>query len=131
MNSVILIGRLTRDPEVRYTAETQLAVAKFSLAIDDGYGEKKKTNFPNIVAFGKTAESCEKFISKGKLVCVQGKLQTGSYKNKEGVTVYTTDVVAERVEFLEWGDKGEHSSPKMESGIPDGFQAIEDDDIPF
>ena len=131
MNSVVLIGRLTRDPEVRYTAETQLAVARFSLAIDDGYGEKKRTNFPNIVAFGKTAESCEKFISKGKLVCVQGKIQTGSYKNKEGVTVYTTDVVADRVEFLEWGDKGENSSPKTESGIPDGFQAIEDDDIPF
>ena len=131
MNSVVLIGRLTRDPEVRYTAETQLAVAKFSLAIDDGYGEKKKTNFPSIVTFGKTAESCEKFLAKGRLVCVQGKLQTGSYKNKEGVTVYTTDVVAERVEFLEWGDKGESSSPKIESGIPDGFQAIEDDDIPF
>ena len=131
MNSVVLIGRLTRDPEVRYTAETQLAVARFSLAIDDGYGEKKRTNFPNIVAFGKTAESCEKFISKGKLVCVQGKIQTGSYKNKEGVTVYTTDVVADRVEFLEWGDKGENSSPKTEPGIPDGFQAIEDDDIPF
>ena len=62
MNSVLLIGRLTRDPEVRYTAETQLAVAKFSLAIDDGYGEKKKTNFPSIVTFGKTAESCEKFL---------------------------------------------------------------------
>lgn len=131
MNSVVLIGRLTRDPEVRYTAETQLAVAKFSLAIDDGYGEKKKTNFPSIVAFGKTAESCEKFLAKGRLVCVQGKLQTGNYKNKEGVTVYTTDVVADRVEFLEWGDKSESSSPKIESGIPDGFQAIEDDDIPF
>lgn len=131
MNSVVLIGRLTRDPEVRYTAETQLAVAKFSLAIDDGYGEKKKTNFPNIVAFGKTAESCEKFLSKGRLVCVQGKLQTGSYKNKEGATVYTTDVVADRVEFLEWGDKGESAAPRIDAGIPDGFQAIDDDDIPF
>lgn len=127
----MLIGRLTRDPEVRYTAETQLAVAKFSLAIDDGYGEKKKTNFPNIVAFGKTAESCEKYLSKGKLVCVQGKLQTGSYKNKEGATVYTTDVVADRVEFLEWGDKNESSAPRIDAGIPDGFQAIDDDDIPF
>jgi len=127
----VLIGRLTRDPEVRYTAETQLAVAKFSLAIDDGYGEKKKTNFPNIVAFGKTAESCEKYLSKGKLVCVQGKLQTGSYKNKEGATVYTTDVVADRVEFLEWGDKNESSAPRIDAGIPDGFQAIDDDDIPF
>jgi single-strand DNA-binding protein len=131
MNSVLLIGRLTKDPEVRYTAETQLAVARFSLAIDDGYGEKKRTNFPNIVAFGKTAESCEKFLSKGKLVAVQGKIQTGSYKNKEGATVYTTDVVADRVEFLEWGDKSESSTPKVQAGIPDGFQAIEDDDIPF
>jgi len=127
MNSVVLIGRLTRDPEVRYTAETQLAVAKFSLAIDDGYGEKKKTNFPSIVAFGKTAESCEKYLSKGKLTCVQGKLQTGSYKNKEGATVYTTDVVADRVEFLEWGEKKEGQI----NSAPEGFTATDDDDVLF
>lgn len=130
MNNVCLIGRLTRDPEVKYTAESQMAVAKFSLAIDDGYGEKKKTNFPSIVAFGKTAESCEKFLSKGKLVCIQGKLQTGKYKNKEGATVYTTDVVADRVEFLEWGDKKEGSA-QQDPQIPDGFEAVDDDDILF
>jgi len=133
MNSVLLIGRLTRDPEVRYTAETQMAVATFSLAIDrqQREGKEKQTDFPRITVFGKTAENCEKFLSKGKLVGVQGRLQTGSYKNKEGVTVYTTDVVADRVEFLEWGDKSENSSPKIQAGIPEGFQAIEDDDIPF
>lgn len=133
MNSVVLIGRLTRDPEVRYTPESQMAVATFTIAIDrmQRAGKEKQTDFPRITVFGKTAENCEKFMSKGKLVGVQGRLQTGSYKNKEGVTVYTTDVVADRVEFLEWGDKSENSSPKGESGIPDGFQAIEDDDIPF
>ncbi|MBK5246930.1 MAG: single-stranded DNA-binding protein [Peptostreptococcaceae bacterium] len=133
MNSVVLIGRLTRDPEVRYTPESQMAVATFTIAIDrmQRAGKEKQTDFPRITVFGKTAENCEKFLTKGKLVGVQGRLQTGSYKNKEGVTVYTTDVVADRVEFLEWGDKSENSSPKVESGIPDGFQAIEDDDIPF
>jgi len=133
MNSVVLIGRLTRDPEVRYTPESQMAVATFTVAIDrmQRAGKEKQTDFPRITVFGKTAENCEKFLTKGKLVGVQGRLQTGSYKNKEGVTVYTTDVVADRVEFLEWGDKSENSSPKIESGIPDGFQAIEDDDIPF
>lgn len=133
MNSVVLIGRLTRDPEVRYTPESQMAVATFTIAIDrmQRAGKEKQTDFPRITVFGKSAENCERFLSKGKLVGVQGRLQTGSYKNKEGVTVYTTDVVADRVEFLEWGDKSESSSPKIESGIPDGFQAIEDDDIPF
>ena len=133
MNSVVLIGRLTRDPEVRYTPESQMAVATFTIAIDrmQRAGKEKQTDFPRITVFGKTAENCEKFLTKGRLVGVQGRLQTGSYKNKEGVTVYTTDVVADRVEFLEWGDKSENSSPKVESGIPDGFKAIEDDDIPF
>ena len=96
MNSVVLIGRLTRDPELRYT--------------------------------------CEKFLAKGRLVGVQGRLQTGSYTNKDGVTVYTTDVVADRVEFLEWGDRGQGSSSSSQSSriddAPTGFSAI-DEDIPF
>lgn len=133
MNSVVLIGRLTRDPEVRYTSETQLAVASFSVAIDrlQAAGKEKQTDFPRVIAFGKTAELCERFLTKGKLVAVQGRIQTGSYKNKEGATVYTTEVVADRVEFLEWGEKGEGSVSRGPAGIPDGFQAIDDDDIPF
>ena len=139
MNNVSLIGRLTRDPEVRYTAGTQMAVAKFTVAIDDGFGEKKRTNFIPVTVFGKTAENCEKYLAKGRLVGVQGKIQTGSYTNKDGATVYTTDVVADRVEFLEWGDRNERSSaPRQSAGsgmggfdaAPEGFSAI-DEDIPF
>ena len=82
MNNVTLIGRLTRDPDVRYTSSTQMAVARFSIAINrptrkDG---TEQTDFPNIVAFGKTAELCEKFLVKGRLVGIQGRIQTGSYE---------------------------------------------------
>ena len=107
MNSVVLIGRLTRDPETRYTSGSQMAVCSFTIAIDrvTRQGEEKKTDFPRITVFGKQAENCERFLKKGRLVGVQGRLQTGSYTNKDGATVYTTDVVADRVEFLEWGDR--------------------------
>lgn len=139
MNSVVLIGRLTRDPELRYVPNSELAIATFSVAIDrpTREGKEKQTDFPRVTVFGRQAENCEKFLEKGRLVGVQGRIQTGSYKNKDGVTVYTTDVVADRVEFLEWGDKkdtGESRNTrdtKPEAGVPDGFQALEDDDIPF
>ena len=143
MNSVVLIGRLTRDPEVRYTSESQMAVATFTVAIDRPVraGKEKQTDFPRVTVFGKQAENCERFLSKGRLVGVQGRIQTGSYTNRDGQTVYTTDVVADRVEFLEWGDRNEQRSErpaaqapspqKDDMGIPDGFQAIEDEDIPF
>ena len=144
MNSVVLIGRLTRDPEVRYISETQMAVATFTLAIDRPArsGQEKKTDFPRVTVFGRQAENCERFLVKGRLVGIQGRIQTGSYTNNNGQTVYTTDVVADRVEFLEWGDKaGGHfktraqqeafSEANANMGIPEGFQAIQDDDIPF
>ncbi len=147
MNSVILIGRLTRDPEVRYTAGTQMAVANFTVAVDRPIraGGEKQTDFPRITVFGKQAENCEKYLAKGRLVCVQGRIQTGSYKNKDGVTVYTTDVVADRVEFLEWGDRAQSSGSSRQNtssssyqrpaddfddDMPDSFQAI-DEDVPF
>lgn len=133
MNNVVLIGRLTRDPEVRYVPDSQMAVASFTIAVDrvQGAGREKKADFPRITAFGKTAELCERFLVKGRLVAVQGRIQTGSYTNKEGVTVYTTDVVADRVQFLEWGDREGSSSSKAQTAVPEGFQAIDDDDIPF
>lgn len=142
MNNVTLIGRLTRDPEVRYTSGSQMAVARFSVAIDRPVkqGQDKQTDFPSIVVFGKQAENCERYLSKGKLVGIEGRIQTGSYTNKDGNKVYTTDVVASRVEFLEWGDSRNNSGnnnsaaaapPPMDDGIPAGFQAIDEDDIPF
>lgn len=128
MNNVVLIGRLTRDPEVRYTPE-QMAVARFTLAIDRpvGKGKEKQTDFPTVVVFGKQAENCEKYISKGRLVAVQGRIQTGSYTNKDGVKVYTTDVVANNVEFL---DKGDRTEVAQDPSIPEGFSAL-DEGIPF
>ena len=140
MNNVVLIGRLTRDPELRYIPESQNAVATFTIAVDRPFSKEKQADFIRITVFGKAAENCERYLIKGRLVAVQGRIQTGSYKNKEGATVYTTDVVADRVEFLEWGDKGnpgspsgfERQDPKGDFGIPEGFQALDDeDDIPF
>jgi len=143
MNNVVLIGRLTKDPELRYIPESQNAVATFTLAVDRP-GKEKKADFPKITVFGKQAENCERFITKGRLVAVQGRIQTGSYKNKNGDTVYTTDVIADRVEFLEWGEKQFNyedenqdipygkSDNKKPPDIPEGFAALEDDDdIPF
>ena len=108
MNSVQLIGRLTKDPEMRYTAG-QMAVCNFTIAIDrpTRQGEEKKTDYPRVTVFGKQAENCDGFLKKGRLVGVQGRLATGSYQDKNGNTVYTTDVNADRVEFLEWGEKAE------------------------
>ena len=134
MNSVVLIGRLTRDPEMRYTTGTQMAVATMTIAIDRPVkaGGEKHTDFPRVIVFGKQAENCEKFLAKGRLVGVQGSLQTGSYTDKEGKTVYTTDVIANRVEFLEWGDRQEATATtdQQPSDAPSGFSAI-DEDIPF
>ena len=143
MNNVVLIGRLTRDPELKYiNGENPLAVATFTVAIDrpTRAGQEKKTDFPRVQVFGRIAENCDKFLSKGRLVGIQGRLQTGSYTNKEGVTVYTTDVVAERVEFLEWRDKKSHNTQGEEVSknanedaqeMPEGFQEVKDEDIPF
>lgn len=131
MNNVVLIGRLTKDPEVRRVDE-KMIIATFSLAIDrpvkkDG---EKKTDFPRVTVFGRQAESCEKYLAKGMLVGIQGSIQTGSYTNKDGQTVYTTGVVANRVKFLEWKKQGE-GQPQGGDGIPEGFAPITDDDIPF
>ncbi len=137
MNSVVLIGRLTRDPETRYTSGSQMAVTTFSIAIDriTKQGEEKKTDYPRITVFGKQAENCERFLKKGRLVGIQGRLQTDSYTKKDGSTVYTNDVIADRVEFLEWGKENVVSEttkeePKQEEFIPKNFSAIEED-IPF
>ena len=134
MNNVTLIGRLTRDPEVRYSND--LAIARFSIAINrmpGRDGQDRGADFINIVVFGRQAENCERFIRKGSQVGIQGRIQTGSYQNKDGNTVYTTDVVADRVEFLGGNNRPSQSDGGDRSGgeIHDGFEAIEDEDIPF
>lgn len=101
MNKVNIIGNLTRDTELSYTTgQNQTAVCKFSVAVEDGWGEKKRTSFIPVVVFGKQAESCDKYLRKGSKVGVTGRLQTDSYENKEGKKVYTWTVVAEATEFL-------------------------------
>ncbi len=104
MNTVILIGRLTRDPEVRYTgADNSLAVARYSLAVDRRFKREGEpgADFINCVSFGKAAEFAEKYLTKGMKIAVTGRIQTGSYTNKEGQKVYTFDVVTENQEFCE------------------------------
>lgn len=104
MNKVILMGRLTRDPEVRYTqGDNASAVARFSLAVDRRFKKdgEQTADFINCVAFGKTGEFIEKYGHKGTKFVVEGRIQTGSYTNKDGQKVYTTDVVVEQVEFAE------------------------------
>jgi single-strand DNA-binding protein len=133
-----------------------MAIASFSLAIDRpvAAGKEKQADFPRVTVFGKQAETCERYLAKGRMVAVQGRIRTGSYKNREGATVYTTEVVADRVEFIDWGDRGAGSGgggfdrggasfdapsgpdampSSRDSEIPEGFTALDDDDddIPF
>lgn len=103
MNKVILMGRLTRDPEVRYSAgENALAIARYTLAVDRRFRREEATaDFINCVSFGKTAEFAERYFHKGIRITVCGRIQTGSYTNREGQKVYTTEVVVEEQEFAE------------------------------
>lgn len=106
MNKVILMGRLTRDPEVRYTqGENPMAIARYTLAVDRRFSRNNQdgqtADFISCVAFGKSGEFCEKYCHKGTKLVVSGRIQTGSYTNKDGVKVYTTEVVAEDQEFAE------------------------------
>ena len=105
MNKVILMGRLTRDPDIRYTqGENSMAVARFSLAVDrrrTGADGQREADFINCVTFGKQAEFAERYLHQGTKIVLTGRIQTGSYTNKEGQKVYTTDVVAEDLEFAE------------------------------
>ena len=119
MNSVVLIGRLARDPELSYTPNTQTAVTRFTLAVDrpKRNGEDQGADFIRITVFGRQAETCDRYLSKGRQAAVLGRIQTGSYKNREGVTVYTTDIIADRVEFL-GGGQGQSTTRSTFAGAP-------------
>ena len=144
MNKVILMGRLTRDAEIRYSqGETANAVARFSLAVDRRFrreGDEQTADFINCVAFGKTAEFLERFGRKGTKFVVEGRIQTGSYTNREGQKVYTTDVVVENVEFAESKASSDNSGytpasiPSPSQAAHDGFMNIPDgidEELPF
>lgn len=140
MNNVVLVGRLVRDPEVRYNPNGT-GVARFTVACDRRFKREGQpdADFISCVAFGKTAEFLEKYFTKGRLIGLQGSIQTGSYTNKEGQKVYTTDVVVDNVEFVgsksESGAQGGGSSsndrPAEQGSVPAGFQPLDDDDMPF
>ena len=116
MNEVSLIGRVARDPEVRYTnSENAMAIAKFTLVVDRRFSkDQQSADFISCVAFGKTAEHIEKYWHKGMKMGATGRIQTGSYTNRDGQKVYTTDVVVEQVEFCE--SKGQQSAPAKSNG---------------
>lgn len=124
MNICSLIGRLTSDPKMSYGSGNQMAICKFTLAVDRN-GKDKGADFPRITVFGKQAESCEKYLAKGRQVGIVGRIQTGSYEKPDGTRVYTTDVIADRVDFLGGGERTE----KQES-LADTFEAI-DESVPF
>lgn len=139
MNKVILMGRLTRDPEVRYTqGDNAMAIARYSLAVDRRFKRdgEPDADFINCVAFGKSGEFAEKYLKKGTKVAVVGRIQTGSYTNKDGQKVYTTDVVVEEQEFAESKNSGSsdnnQSAPANKNtgfmNIPDN---VEDEGLPF
>jgi single-strand DNA-binding protein len=143
MNKVILMGRLTRDPEVRYSqGDNATAVARYSIAVDRRFKRdgEPSADFINCVAFGKAGEFAEKYLHQGMKIAVTGRIQTGSYTNKDGQKVYTTDVVVEEHEFAE--SKGATSEggyqatakPSPTTAIGDGFMNIPDgidEELPF
>ncbi len=162
MNSVILTGRLVKDPELTYTPKTQTAACRLTIAVDrpkrgDAQGDDyvRSADFIRVTVWDRQAETCDRYLAKGRQVAIHGRIQTGSYKNKDGQTVYTTDVVADRVEFL-GSNSNERPAPtesyekapekprsRYEQAaiqeqlkdlpaeeMPDSFSAAEDD-IPF
>lgn len=148
MNKVILMGRLTRDPEVRYSqGDSATAVARYTLAVDRRFKRdgEASADFINCVVFGKSAEFAERYFRQGLKVVVSGRIQTGSYTNRDGVKVYTTDVVVEDQEFAESKAASESSmgsyhqaspspSPAPSADIGDGFMNIPDgidEELPF
>lgn len=158
MNSCVLMGNLTKDPEQSFTA-SGMTICKFTLALNrgkDSTGHDKGADYPRCVAFGKTAETCARYLTKGRKVCIQGHIQTGSYENRDGKKVYTTDIIVDRMEFAsakngggtsgsdiprdneysdDWRVKPVHArAADIPPDMPDSdqmrFAAVEDD-IPF
>lgn len=137
MNVVIISGRITKDLEVRYTP-SQMAVTSFTIAVDRPVkkGEEKQADFIRCTVFGKQAEMLEKWSRKGNRIAIEGRIQTGSYQNKNGEKVYTTDVIANRVEIIDWPEKdGENgnqtvSRATQEQVVADSFAAISEQ-VPF
>ena len=143
MNKIILMGRLTRDPEVRYgTGENSTAAARYTIAVDRRFKRdgEQSADFISCVTFGRNAEFAEKYLRQGTKIVLTGRIQTGSYTNRDGQKVYTTDIVVEEQEFAENkaaasnGGQGNYSRPSAAPSDADGFMNIPDgidDELPF
>ena len=130
--------KTNKSPELRYSENSRTAIARFTLAVDrpTRQGEDKKADFPNIVVFGKQAENCDKYLEKGSLVGITGRIQTGSYQNKNNITIYTVNIIATNVQFLSWKEKAEkEDQQELENAVIldedcTNFEAVEDN-LPF
>ena len=145
MNKVVLMGRLTRDPDVRYSqGENPMAIARYTLAVDRRFKRngEQEADFINCVAFGRAGEFAEKYLKQGTKIVVSGRIQTGSYTNRDGMKVYTTDVVIEEQDFAEskaaaaQNNMGvpQPSAPQPRAAASDGFMNIPDgleEELPF
>ena len=141
MNNVILIGRLIKDVELRYTQSSNATYARFTIAVDKGMSKDKKqeleangqptADFINIVVWGKQAENCQRYLQKGRNVAIQGRLQSGSYTAQDGTRKFVTEVWAERVQFIEWGEKKEDHTQPFGQFDELGYTEATNEDIPF
>ena len=136
MNLVCLCGRLTKDPEVRYTQGAEpMAIARYTLAVDRRKKGENSADFISCIAFGKSAEFAEKYLYKGIKIAVEGRIQTGSYTNKDGKKVYTTDVVVESTEFVESKNSAQKAPAEPAAEMDEGFMSIpdgvDDEGLPF
>ena len=125
MNKVVLVGRLTKDPELRYAAGSDTAVCKFTLAVNRM--KKDEADFINCVAFNKTAETIANYLVKGRKIAIAGRIQTDSYTAQDGTKRYTTDVVVESFEFCDSSNKSNSSN----NSIDDDVTPVDDADMPF
>lgn len=131
INKAIIMGRLTHEPELRQTG-TGHSVCSFSIAVNNGYGENRRTDFINCVAWNKTAEFVSRYFTKGKMIIVIGRITTRAWEDKNGKKCYATDVVADEVSFGESKGTASESKPSLSEAIDEGFLSVEpDDDMPF
>lgn len=141
MNNVILIGRLIKDVELRYTQSSNATYARFTIAVDRQMSKEKKqeaeangqptADFINIVVWGKQAENCQRYLQKGRNVAIQGRIQSGSYTAQDGTRKFVTEVWAERVQFIEWGEKKEDHTQPFGQFDELGYTEATNEDIPF
>ncbi|NLN48060.1 MAG: single-stranded DNA-binding protein [Clostridiales bacterium] len=133
MNKVAIVGRLTRDPEIRYASDNQLAITRFTVAVDRIFKKEGQptADFLPVVVFGKNAENCHKYLGKGRLVSVAGRLQSRTWDDQDGKRRYSYDIIADEVNFLDRGGDP-RPQPTMENTGDDDFHPVEEeDDLPF